>query len=201
MTGAQIISRYQLLVDDASELSSDEELDLLNEVYGEIQDDRPWEWLRVTATGTTSTSVPYIALPADFKHIMPNQDSESVVFVGADFVEYKVVSYSRRREFRNQDGFVYIDIPNFRLYFTLQPITAKAIEYEYIKVAADLTTATSPLFRAGLHSVLAYAMAERLPSIEQADKITSYAPENQVRKQKILSEMATEDAQLKLAIA
>ena len=201
MTGAQIISRYQLLVDDASELSSTEELDLLNEVYGEIQDDRPWEWLRGTATGTTSTSVPYIALPVDFKHIMPNQDNESVVFVGTDFVEYKVVSYSRRREFRNQDGFVYIDIPNFRLYFTLQPITAKAIEYEYIKVAAALTTATSPLFRAGLHSILAYAMAERLPSIEQADKITSYAPENQVRKQKILSEMATEDAQLKLAIA
>jgi len=201
MTGAQIISRYQLLVDDASELSSDEELDLLNEVYGEIQDDRPWEWLRVTATGTTSTSVPYIALPTDFKYIMPNQDNESVVFVGTDFVEYKVVSYSRRREFRNQDGFVYIDIPNFRLYFTLQPITAKTIEYEYIKVAAALTTATSPLFRAGLHSILAYAMAERLPSIEQADKITSYAPENQVRKQKILSEMATEDAQLKLAIA
>jgi hypothetical protein len=49
---------------------------LLNDVYGDICDDRDWEWLKATATGTTSTTVPYIALPADFKKMTISYNGE-----------------------------------------------------------------------------------------------------------------------------
>jgi len=199
MTGTQIIEKFELQVDDASELSSDESLELANDIYQEIQDDRPWEWLKTPFTGTTSTTVPYIALPADFKKIAPNKDNESVIFVGSDFQEYIVVSFADRRDYRDQDGFCYVDIPNSRLYFTLQPTAAEAVEYDYIKVAAALTTITSPLFRAGFHKIIPFGMAARFPSIEQADKATSYATSNQGLYQSILSDMAVEDAEIKLA--
>lgn len=199
MTLEQIVEKFELQVDDASELSTDESYDLANNVYQEIQDDRPWEWLKATATGTTSITVPYIALPSDFKMMAPNKDNETVVFVGTDYQEYKVISFSDRRNYRNQDGFCYIDIPNQRLYFTLQPTSAETIEYDYIKVATALVAGGSPLFRAGFHHVISFGMAARFPSIEQAEKSTSYAIDNKLEYRRILADMAVEDANIKLA--
>jgi hypothetical protein len=66
------MQRFQLQIDDSSELSDSESLDLANEVYREIQNDRDWSWLQATHTGTTSTTVPYVALPTDFKKVLPN---------------------------------------------------------------------------------------------------------------------------------
>lgn len=199
MTGTQIIEKFNLQVDDSSELSSAEVLDLLNDVYNEIQDDRPWEWLRVTATGTTSTTLPYVALPNDFKMLAPNKDNRTVIFVGTQYAEYTVVSYEDRRNYRNQDGYCYIDVPNQRLYFTLQPTSAQAIEYDYIKVAAAITTSTSPLFRSGYHKIIAFGMAAKFPAIEQSNKATSYGTDNKATYLSLLADMAVEDANIKLA--
>lgn len=203
MIGSDIISRYNLQVDDASELSSDEELDLLNQVYSDIANDRDWEWLKATATGNTSTSVPYIALETDFKNVIPNKDGRSVIFVGADFQEYEVIPFSSRRDHRDEDGFCYIDVPNQRLVFTLQPTSVKAVEYDYIKVPARVTVSTSPLFDTsnGNKSLLiSYGMAARFTPIEQSNKITSYMNENTAMYRSLLSDLATEDAKIKLSI-
>ena len=198
MTTTEIISRFNLQVDDSSELSTQESLDLANEVYTDIQNDRPWEWLKTPATGTTSITVPYIALPADFKSVVPNSYGYSVVFVGTDYQEYRIVPYSSRRNYRDQDGFCYIDIPNSRLVFTKQPTSAKAVEYDYIKVAATLTGATSPLFRAGFHNLIAYGMAAKFNPIELTEKSASYQRENTVSYLNMLSDMAVEDANIKI---
>ena len=145
MTTEDIINRFNRQVDDSSELSSDEELALLNQVYKEIQLLRSWEWLKKSATGTTSTTLPYIALPSDFRAFSPNREYEyqygngSVVFVGTNYQPFRVVSWSNRRNYRDLDGYCYLDIPNSRLYFTKQPTEAKAIEYDYLMYAPDLT--------------------------------------------------------------
>lgn len=199
LTGTEIIARFQLQVDDSSELSTDEELDLLNEVYNDIADDREWEWLRKTATGTTSVSVPYIALPSDFKNIVPNRDGRSVVFVGSDFREYEVVPYSARRDYRDQSGICYIDIPNFRLYFTLQPTSAETVEYEYIHRPTAILAGTSPLFK-GKNEIIAYGMAAKFNPMELSEKSSSYRIENLAEYRRLLSELATEDALIKLSI-
>lgn len=200
MIASEIAAKFRLQVDDASELSTVEELDLMNDVYGDVCDDRDWEWLKTSLSGNTSTTVPYIALPADFKYIQPNKDNQSVVYVGVDFQPYTVVPFSVRREHRNQDGFCYIDVVNSRLVFTLQPTSVKAVEYDYIKIAPDLTANDAPLFRVGFHPILAFGMAARFNPLELSEKGTSYQKENTILYLEQLSAMGLEDAKIKLSI-
>lgn len=201
MIASDIIERFQLQVDDSSELSSAEELALLNEVYVDVCNDREWEWLKATATGSTSTSVPYIALPADFKQVVPNKDNRSVVFVGTDFQEYLIIPFSSRRDHRDQDGYCYIDSVNQRLYFTLQPTSVKAIEYDYIKRPTALIASTAPIVTTDqFGNLIAYGMAAKFNPIEQTDKSVSYQKENRVEYLRILSDLQLEDANIKLSI-
>jgi hypothetical protein len=201
MITSNIIARFNLQVDDSSELSSDEELALANEVYIDICNDRDWEWLKTTATGTTSISVPYIALPSAFKKLSTNSYNESVVFVGTDYQEYKVIPFSSRRDYRDQDGFCYLDMVNRRLYFTKQPTTAKAIEYDYITEPTALTLSTTPILTTDqFGTLIAYGMAAKFNPIEQTDKAVSYRTENTIEYQKILSDYRIEDSNIKLSI-
>ncbi len=200
MTGQDIIEKFNLQIDDASEMSDVEELALLNDIYGDICDDRDWEWLKEPFTGTTSSTVPYVALPADFKKFVPNYENQSFVLVGTAYRPYQIIPFSSRRNYRDQDGFAYIDVVNSRLVFTLQPVSAESIEYDYIKIQDDITLVTEPLFRSGFHPILAYGMAAAFSPIEQSNKVTSYTAENYGDYLKVLHDMAIEDAQLKLSI-
>lgn len=200
MLTSAIIARFNLQVDDDSTLSSSEELALAQEVYDEVCKDRPWEWLKTQASGTTSTTVPYVALPADFVMVTPNKEGRSVVFVGTTYEEYEVISFSDRRNYRDVDGFVYVDIVNSRLYFTLQPTEAKAIEYDYIKKPAALTLSTAPVVTTdSFGTMIAYGMAKRFSPIEQSEKDKSYRNENAYEYERILSDLRIEDAHNKLA--
>lgn len=200
---SDILLRYALQTDDASELSSTEQLALAQEVYDEIQDDRDWEWLKTTATDATSTTVSYVALPSDFKKLMPNKDNKSVVFVGTDYQEYVVVPMSSRHDYRNMDGYCYVDVPNQRLVFILQPTSVRTIEYDYIKRAPDLTPSTSPLVTTSqFGNLIAYGMARKFVNIEQRDKSDggSYQTEFEKEYNRILSDMRLIDAEIKLSI-
>lgn len=226
MTWEDIILRFNLQVDDSTELSEDESLALLNQVYREVQNNRAWEWLKTSYSGTTSTSVPYIALPSDFKMLSPNFNgiggysfsnvgvprwytslftpenvgNESVVFVGTNYTPYRVIPFSSRRNYRDVSGYCYIDIPNSRLYFTKQPTVAESVEFDYIKRATDLTNETEPLFNDAYHEVLAYWMASKFDPIQLTAKDgTNYMAENMRQYQSILQQMQMEDAYIKLA--
>mgnify|MGYP001593859536 CR=1 FL=1 len=225
MTGTQILDKFNLQVDDSSELSDTEALDLANDVYQEIQDDRPWEWLKKSFAGNTSASVPYIALPSDFKEVVPQYSglqngsfnnlgvpagyrapvytsptNQAVVFVGTTYSPYRIISYQDRRNYRDQDGFAYVDVPNARLVFTKQSTSVQTVEYDYVSIATAIAAGTSPLFRAGFHKIIAYGMAAKYANIEQAsDKGSSYQKENQELYNDVLMAMAEEDANIKLA--
>lgn len=201
MIGSDIIARFRLQVDDATELSSDEELELLNEVYSDICNERDWEWLKTTHTGSTSISVPYITLPADFKKLSPNKYNKSVVFVGTDYDEYTVIPFSDRRDYRDMDGYCYIDIPNSRLVFTRQPSTVKSVEFDYIKKPTAVAVGTSPIkTEENFGKLIAYGMAFKFVPIEQTEKSASYRNEYYQEYLKILSDFQMEDAQIKLSI-
>lgn len=201
LTWTQIIERFQLQIDDSSELSSDESLALANEIYNDIQNDRNWEWLKETYTWTTSVSVPYVALPNDFKTLSPNKYGTTVIFVGSTYQEYKVVPFSNRRQFRDTDWYCYLDIPNSRLYFTKQPTSAQAIEYDYVMVAPALTTATSPLFQWELHDVISYWMASKFDPMQLTNQGESYQRINTGLYWQRLSQLRLLDAKNKLAMS
>lgn len=201
MTTTDIIKRFELQVDDSSELSSSEELDLANEVYDDIQNDRAWEWLNAEFSGVTSTIVNYVDLPVDFRNIIVNSDGESFVYIGTDYSKYKVIPFSKKREFKDKDGFCYIDIPNKRLVFTKQPIEILNVEFDYTAIASALLFVSSPLFRDGFHKIISYGMAAKFNPIELTDKTVSYQKENQIEYFKMLSDMRLEDINIKLSLS
>jgi len=204
MTGADIITKFELYIDDTTELSSVEELGVLNKRYRYVLNDRPWEFLKKEGTGTTSSSVPYVSLPADFAYLTPNQNYSTsdypaqtpVVFVGTTYKPYRVVSWSDRRQYNNNDGYCYIDIVNNRLVFTKQPQNAEAITFDYIYNPEDITLATSPVFPSRFHDMLFHGMCVDDFIIQQSDKAKSYAGENLASHDAILAQMGYWNSQL-----
>lgn len=174
MTGQNIIDLFHTLTDDTSELSTTEELALANRIYKKICI-KPYEFLKKEATGTLSDTVPYIALPADFCFIpdTPVDDYSKMVYVNGSPI--RVVSFSDRRE----QGVAYVDMTNSRLVLSTQP---KAVTYsfDYIRIPADLTLTTSPVFPVA-NEAIAFGMATDSFIIQQWDKAKSYANENQAK--------------------
>lgn len=191
-------------MDDTSELSTTEESDLFDKKYMEVCSDRPWEWLRKPATGTTSTTVPYVALPSDFAYMLMNnnytESSEEagypVVFVGSNYRPYKVVSMGDRRQYRDVDGYCYVDIVNSRLYFTKQPTVAEAYEFDYSYIPTALASGDSPAFPARFHDLLYHMMCVDSFVMQQSDKAKSYAAENKQLAGDIMDQMVYWNAQL-----
>jgi hypothetical protein len=200
MTTQQIIEDiFRVYTDDSSELSSTQELALANRVYKKICRNRPWEFLKKTTTGTTSTSVPYVSLPTRFLYMAENNQSQEVsenitnakvVFVGTDYDAYNVVNFSDRRKYRDKDGYCYVDLTNSRLVFTKQPTAAESYEFDYIEMPADLTLATSPVFPSDFHDIIGYGMAVDSMIIQLFPKAQSYAAENQTKFNEGLKDLA-----------
>lgn len=204
MTKAEIIAKFHLFMDDTSELSSQEESDLFDKIHAAVAADRPWEIYRKPFTGTQSTSVDYIALPSDFAYVLQNHnytgdDMEArgpVVFVGSSYTPYRIINYGDRRQYRNQDGFAYIDIVNNRLVFTKQPASAQSVEFDYSSAPAALGLNDSPAIPARFHDIYYHLMCVDDFIIQQSDKAKSYAAENRTRAADYYASMSLWNANL-----
>lgn len=185
MIGSEILTRFEMQADDTSELSSDEELQILNRVYRNVLNAKTWEFLKKAFAGTTDSNS-YISLPADFAYITANANytdssepaSRPVVFVGPNYSPYQVISWSDRRQYRDQDGYCYVDIVNSRLVFTKQQTAGLAVEFDYVYRPDDITLVTSPVFPADYHEILVFGMMFEDQIIQQSDKAKNYASEN-----------------------
>lgn len=192
LTGQDIINKFHLYVGDQSELSTQDELDLANKIYDEVMNDRPWEILKTSASGTISSAngVSYITLPEDFRFFIENNQktdnsetiynnaSPKVVFVGPNYTPYQIVNWSDRRQVRNAGNYCYPDLANNRIVFTTQP-TETSYEFDYIKNWDVLTLATSPIFTADCHDMIYQGMAVDSVIINLFPRANSYAVENQ----------------------
>lgn len=208
MTKQQIITKFELFMDDTTDLSSQEESDLFDKIYAMVCNDRPWEFLKKAASGTLSTSLPYVTLPTDFGYLTSNSNytqtsdeaSNPVVFVSKDggitFAPYRLVSWSDRRQYRNQDGYCYVDVPNSRLVFTAQPTGAWSYEFDYKAYATALALGGTPLFPSDYHDIIYHGMCVDDNIIQQSDKAKSYLAENQAKFTGYLSSMQYWNANL-----
>lgn len=201
---SQIITDFHLYIDDMTELSSVEELALLNRVQNNVCNEKVWEFLKTTGTGNTSTSVDYIALPSDFAYLTDNHNytdssyeaSRPVVFIGTEYSPYPVISWSDRRQYRDQQGFAYIDIVNSRLVFTKQPTTVKAVEFDYIKTPAVLTTSDNIAIPDRFAPILFHGMCIDDFIIQMSDKAKSYKNEHEAKYKSYLADMSYWNARL-----
>jgi len=212
-TATEIITRFELQVSDITELSTSEELYVLNRVYNKVCGDRPWEFLKTPASGTMSGSGVdgyYITVPDDFAFFSPNyaytdnaistqQNAVPVViFVGSNYSPYKVVNFSDRRQYLGQTGFAYLDLANSKIYFTGTPVST-TYSFDYIKVPTALTASDTPVIPTRFQDILVFGMAVDDAIIQLSPKATSYAPENQIKYDSMLLDLAYWNSQLNLS--
>lgn len=204
MTKSELIEKAVLYLDDMSELSTEEFSDLFDKMYRIVNSSRAWEGTKSEGTGTTSTSVPYIALPSNFLFLTQNGNytdsseyaSRPVVFRGSSYRKYEVVSWDDRRQYRNSDAHAWIDFPNLRLYFSKTPTVAESVEFDYHAQQAALANNESPWFPAEYHDALYHMMVADNFIIMQSDKAKSYRKENEDAAKSILDSMAWWNSQL-----
>lgn len=211
MNGAQIIAKFELYVDDNSELSSTEELDLLNKILDDVYTDRPWEFLKLNATGTATTTagVTSIPLPTGFRYVLINyqmtnnsddtdiDQAKKVVYMGSKLTPYTVVNYSDRRRYLNMQGYCYVDLVAGKIIFTQTPNTdTLAYDFDYLYQPVALTLTTSPVFPAEYHDMIYQGMAVDSTIINLFDRAKSYAKENQAGYDSMMSKLRYYNSQL-----
>lgn len=209
MTSQEIIERFELYVDDTTELSTQEELDLLQKIYDKVCDETPWEILKTESSGTLSTSTT-ITLPADFNRLVANSNftqnnwqneantSGRVVWLGTGSAAspYIVVDWSDRKRYISSNGFAYLDMANNQLVFTVPQSTGIAYSFDYLKTPTALTLGTSPIFPARFHHIFYHGMASEDMIIQLFDKARSYAGENNAKYLEWLGQMKMWNANL-----
>jgi hypothetical protein len=186
MTKSETISKFNLYIDDTSELSSTEESDLYDKIYNKIFTARPWEFAKKQFTGSTD-GTSYVSLPSDFAYLVANnnhtessyESERPVVFVGSNYDIYKVVSWSDRRQYRNKSNYCWIDLANSRLEFSVSPASGQNVEFDYVFVPTPLTSGQSPLVSHIISDMIYHGMCVDSFIIQQSQKAKSYQEENQ----------------------
>lgn len=211
MTAQDIITDFELQVDDNTELSTQQELDLLNKVYKSICADRPWEFLKKGVTGTVSydsgLGLYYISLPADFMFFAGNASYTDntreysgtaqpfVVFTGSAFTPCQIVNFSDRNQYlpknggAGNSGFAYLDMANNRIVFTGLVQDISLYSFDYIYEPADLELGDTPVFPARFHKIFAPMMSVDNDILQIQDRSASYINENTAKGTKILNDM------------
>jgi hypothetical protein len=209
-TATELITIFETQVNDVTELSTSEELSLMNRVYQRVCNSRPWEFLKTPLTGTMSGSGVdgyYITQPADFGYFYENNEwtdntisngatsAPIVIYVGASKSPYKVINYSDRYKYLGSTGYAYLDLANSKIYFTGTPVST-TYYMDYIKVPATLVGASTPVIPTRFQDILVFGMATENDIIQLSPKAKSYAPENLSLYEQYLDDMALWNSRL-----
>lgn len=208
-TATELITEFELQVNDVTELSTSEELIVMNRVYQRVCDDRPWEFLKTNETGTMSSDATgyYITVPDDFAYFYENFNSTDnaystqingapkVIFIGTEYVPYQIINYADRVQYRNRVGYCYLSLGESKIRFTGTP-TSITYSMDYIKFPDALVAGSTPIFPTRFQNILVFGMAADNEIIQLSDKAKSYAPENAALFQAQLDAMALWNANL-----
>lgn len=177
-----IITAFELYIGDETELSSVEELALLQKKYNEVLASEEWEFLKKEATGSVSGTD--ITQPTDFDRMTTDQ----TVYIGSASQIFKVIPFTDRRKYTNQRGYFYYDAKNQKLVSTQSVTDTYSFDYIYVPTALD-TTSSNPVFPIRFYDMLYHAMCVDSDIINLSDKARSYAKENQAEYFRILADM------------
>lgn len=210
MLASAVITSFEQYVDDSTELSSTQELALLQKIFNNVWADRPWEFAKASASGNIALTAPHITKPTDFHSFLENNlytdntvsidnnASPKVIFIGTSYTPYQIINWSDRRQYRNQTGYAYLDLPNSGITLTATPLAVDTYEFDYKKLAPTLTTSTdlTTYFPAQFHDILYHGMAVDDEICLRWPKAQSYAPDNKAKYDGYLADMAMWNAAL-----
>lgn len=209
MTGAQIIAAFEQYVDDTTELSSSEELALLNKWYYRVCSWKTWELYKKEKTGSMTTTTT-ITLPDDFENLVENYNYTDnqysteinakpvVIFItsGNTTSVVQVINWSDRRQYANNAGYCYVDLALGQIVFCGAQPSGATYSYDYKYTPEALTTSTSPTFPTRFHDMLYHGMATDDMIIQLFDKARSYAKENKSAYDSYMADMSSWNSQL-----
>jgi len=178
-----IINEFYTLIGDTSDLSSNEVLKLVNKNYFEILRSKQWEFLKKEATGSVSGTD--ITQPTDFSNLLTENPK---IYVGEKANEFMVIPFNDRRLYTNQNLIAYYDARQKKFVCTKTQDDTYSFDYIYMPEALDLVAST-PVFPARFWGVLPFFMASDNDFIQLFEKARSYAAENRLRGEMILSDL------------
>lgn len=195
LTGQQLIDRFNLLIDQQSDLSDTETLRLAQESINEILSERPWMFLVKSETGVLTVGDTEFDLPTDFKELESNaEDNQKILYVGDNASKYLFIDRFRRKDYLDTRGYAFIDYRTLKLVVTKSEESEKGYEFDYIYNPEPITFETSPVIPSNYHEMIVKLMAYKWASIDQTQRNFSYAQENRVAYENDLSSMQIEDA-------
>lgn len=213
LTPADIITKFELQVSDITELSSQEELDLLQNVYEDVSAQLPWEALKTSVSGSLSldgtTGLYYLTVPEDFAFFSPNNQTTdnadeipnnavpAVVFIGTNYSPYQVINYSDRRQYRNRTGFCWLDLNARKVWFTTTP-PEMTYEFDYQKAVPTLALSDTFFMPDRFACILQYGMARDNSIIQLSDRAKSYLAENNAKYEQTLLDMKYWNSQFQM---
>jgi len=206
VTTTEIIENFETYVDDTTELSSVQELTLLNKIYQKVMSFKSWQILKKEASGSMSTTTT-IPVPDRFRKFVENRnltdDAQAAEFNarpigilinGTKWLQ--VVNWDDRRQYANRDGFVYYDAANNTITTTYPQPAGATYSFDYIQKPLDLTDGQSPIFPEEFHAMIFHGMAAEDMIIQLFDKARSYADVNSGNYRSYLADMCMWDANL-----
>lgn len=149
MTGSEIKTFAEGILDNNVDWSDDHFYQLLNVAKTKLEEGRLWQYLKKLNSSNAASASP-ITLPSDFAEdykIMNGLDTECFP---VPFEEYP--------KYRNSSNRYYIDWANLTLNL-LGTVKANTLYIWYKRFTPDIASGTSPVFPSRFHPLLAYYVA------------------------------------------
>ena len=190
-----IIKQFEVYVDDLTELSTEEEYALLTKVLNSIFNDRSWEFLRKTASVTTTTSKT-APLPADFVSVMNNYSENPynsipeipVAYVGG--IPYRFIAKGTATQ-KAGGNYATIDLVNKTIEFLCEIGAGKVVTFDYKYQPSPITSNASPIALPYVaHRYLGQVMAIDDDIIQKTEKARSNLQSNSVARAQMLRDLA-----------
>lgn len=196
MTGEELVTKFESIIDDS--LDDTLTYQLLNMAKDEVEDERPWEFLKkLSEAASRSVGDTYQTtktLPADFR--LPLEDG---VYVGEEETPYLQVPFETHILHKNMAGRYFIDLANSQFRFTGNCTTGGVIHFFYIKTTDEVEEDTSPVWPDRFHRIIPLRMAKLYWAIDQGDKSRAWDDRWAAEHDLILKRMVNWDAKLKEA--
>ena len=189
MTGEAIRTMAETILED----SVDEVLfyQLVNVAKNNVEDARPWMFLRTLDSSKTAVANTPIALPTSWRRTYK-------LMVGTDMV-YTQVPFDEQHLYRNTSGRYLVDVAS-STYTLLGTIGRSDTVYNYyIKSTADIASGTSLVWPDRFHPILAYEVAGYvMMGVDADDVFARMSPENKVAAQTLRNSMEAWDSRLQM---
>lgn len=192
MTGAEIVTKFENMVDDT--LDSDFVYQLLNDAKDEVEAYTTWEQLKKEATYSVSNGSSY----ATAIGTLPTRFALDVRLTDSSYIHYEKIAFDDRYWRENYVNGYFIDLANNNLYLSGTNLNSRTIYFYYTEYSADLTSSDTWVFPSRFHSILPLKMAELYYAADAGEKSRSWDDRWSAQFERTLNRMQMWNDQLKV---